>query len=60
MDLRLTDMVMDMVDNTVTRGNASLLILGAVGGFIAYRLGKRTGNWIYDRHIHHRRKHWLQ
>ncbi len=60
MDLRLGDIALDVVESAVTRTNASLLILGAVGGLIAYRLGRRTGNWIYDRHIHHRRKHWSQ
>ena len=60
MECNLSDLALDVVERTATRGNASLLILGAVGGLIAYKLGKRTGNWIYERHIHHRRKNWSQ
>jgi len=60
MEYKLSELAADVVERTVTRGNASLLILGAVGGLVAYKLGKRTGNWIYERHIHHRRKNWSQ
>jgi len=60
MDLRLGDIALDVVDSAVTRTNVSLLLLGAVGGLLAYKLGKRTGDWIYHRHIHHRRKNWSQ
>ena len=60
MEPKVTDLVMDVVESTATRGNLTLVALGAVGGFLAYRLGKKTGNWIYDRHIQHRRKNWSQ